>query len=125
MSFLRSRARSFGYAFAGFKTLVTTQPNARIHLVATVLVTFFGALCRLCSLEWAMIALAVGIVWAAEALNTAVEFLADEVNLERRPRIKAAKDVAAFGVLAASTAAAGIGVWVFLPHLRCFFLPNS
>ena len=53
----------------------------------------------------------------AEALNTAVEFLADEVTLERRERIGQAKDVAAFGVLVAAVGAAAVGVLVFAPRL--------
>jgi diacylglycerol kinase len=50
-------------------------------------------------------------------MNTAVELLADEVSLEQRPGIGKAKDVAAFGVLAAAVAAALIGMFVFVPHL--------
>ena len=61
--------------------------------------------------------LAIGLVWAMEALNTAIELLADEVSLEQRARIGRAKDVAAFAVLAAALAAVAIGLLVFWPHL--------
>ena len=57
------------------------------------------------------------MVWAMEAMNTALELLADEISLEQRPRIGRAKDVAAFGVLAAAIVAVLIGLFVFLPHL--------
>lgn len=57
------------------------------------------------------------LVWMAEALNTAIEFLADEVSQEWRARIGQAKDVAAFGVLVSALAAATIGLLVFVPHL--------
>ena len=50
-------------------------------------------------------------------MNTAVELLADEVTLEQRERIGQAKDVAAFGVLAAAVAAAAVGLLVFAPRL--------
>jgi len=118
MSILRSRLDSFRYAFAGFKTLVSTQPNARIHLVATLVVAIFGIALGISRVEWALVLLAIAMVWMAEALNTSIEFLADEVSLERRPRIKVAKDVAAFGVLACALASATIGLIVFLTHLR-------
>jgi diacylglycerol kinase (ATP) len=49
-----------------------------------------------------VVALCIGLVWAAEALNTAIEFLADEVTLERRERIGNAKDASAGAVLVAS-----------------------
>lgn len=114
---LQARARSFRFAFAGGRVLLTTQHNAWIHAAATVLVVIGGLTTRLAPLEWALLALAMGLVWAMEAMNTAVELLADEVSLEQRPGIGKAKDVAAFGVLAAAVAAALIGMFVFVPHL--------
>lgn len=114
---LQARARSFRFAFAGGRVLLTTQHNAWMHAAATVLVVIGGLATRLAPLEWALLALAMGLVWALEAMNTAVELLADEVSLEQRPGIGKAKDVAAFGVLAAAVAAALIGMFVFVPHL--------
>ncbi len=114
---LQARARSFRFAFAGGRVLLTTQHNAWMHAAATVLVVIGGLATRLAPLEWALLALAMGLVWALEAMNTAVELLADEVSLEQRPGIGKAKDVAAFGVLAAAVAAALIGMFVFIPHL--------
>jgi len=111
------RLRSFRHAFRGAATLLKTQPNTRIHLVATLAVAGAGGYWRVSAIEWALLAGAAGMVWVAEALNTALEFLADEVSLERRERIKRAKDVAAFGVLAASAAAVVIGFAVFGPRI--------
>ena len=113
----RARVRSCRYALAGFRVLLASQHNARIHAAATVAVASAGLVCRLHALEWALLALAVGLVWAMEAINTAIELLADEVTLERRPRIGQAKDVAACGVLLAALAAVAVGLSVFLPHL--------
>jgi diacylglycerol kinase (ATP) len=53
-----------------------------------------------------------------EALNTALELLADEVSLERRERIGKAKDVAAGGVLIAAMVSVGVAALVFWNHLR-------
>ena len=97
--------------------MLRTQPNARIHLLGTVLVAAAGIGWRVLPVEWALLAAACGLVWAAEALNTAVEFLADEVSGERREGIRRAKDVAAFAVLVAAFAAVGIGVAVFGPRI--------
>ena len=58
-----------------------------------------------------------GWVWTAEALNTAVEFLADEVSLEDRELIGHAKDTGAAAVLLASITSAIVGLIVFVPHL--------
>ena len=113
---LRARGRSFVFALAGGRVLLG-QHNAWIHAAATLLVVVFGLVCRVSRLEWVALALAIGLVWAMEALNTAIELLADEASLEQRARIGRTKDVAAFAVLAAALAAVAIGLLVFWPHL--------
>ena len=114
---LRARGRSSVFALAGGRVLLRGQHNAWIHAAATLLVVVLGLACRVSRLEWVALALAIGLVWAMEALNTAIELLADEVSLEQRARIGRAKDVAAFAVLAAALAAVAIGLLVFWPHL--------
>lgn len=113
---LRARQQSFVFALAGGRVLLA-QHNAWIHAAATLLVVVFGLVCRVSRLEWVALALAIGLVWAMEALNTAIELLADEVSLEQRERLGRAKDVAAFAVLAAALAAVAVGLLVFWPHL--------
>lgn len=114
---LRERWQSFVYAWQGGLTLWRTQPNARLHLVATAVVVAASAWFRISAAEWLAVAGAIALVWITEALNTALEFLADEVTRERRAGIGRAKDVAAFAVLAASAAAVAVGGVVFLPRL--------
>ncbi len=113
---VRKRLNSFRYAFAGLSTLISSQPNARIHLAATILVIAFAILLNIALWEWAILALAAGMVWTAEALNTALEFLADRVAPEKHELVRKAKDTAAGGVLAAAVAAAAAGLLIFVPH---------
>jgi diacylglycerol kinase len=117
--YLSARVRSFGYAIRGIGTLIATQPHARLHLLATIAVIGAGVYLHLRRWEWVAILLCIGMVWMAEALNTAIEFLADEVTLERRERIRHAKDIAASGVLVValiSVAVAGMVFWNHLAH---------
>jgi len=114
---VRRRLQSVVFAFQGAKALLTSQHNAWIHTCATIAVVVGGAICRVSRQEWALLVFAIALVWMAEALNTAIEFLADEVSMERRDRIGKAKDVGAFGVLVAAIAAFVIGAIVFLPHI--------
>ncbi len=109
---LRSRLQAFRFAFEGVAYLLRTQPNARIHLAATVAVVALAAWLRLPAAEWALLALTIGLVWAAEAFNTAVEAVVDLAAPEHHALAKAAKDVAAAGVLLAAMAAAVVGVLV-------------
>jgi diacylglycerol kinase len=115
--YLTARVRSFGYAIKGVMTLLGTQPHARLHLLATIIVVAAGWTVHLRRWEWVAILLCIGMVWMAEALNTAIEFLADEVTLDRRERIGKAKDVAAGGVLITAMVSVVVAAMVFLNHL--------
>jgi len=117
---VRSRISSFRHAFRGLATLLRTQHNAWIHLAATVAVIVVGVVLGIGRTDWLAVVVAVGLVWTAEALNTAVEFLADEVSLDRRELIGQAKDVAAAGVLVASISAAVVGIVVFVPYFQLY-----
>jgi diacylglycerol kinase len=114
---LRRRLRSFAHAARGWRTLLTTQANARIHAVATVLVVAAGLSLRVDAGDWCWLIAAITAVWAAEAFNTALEFLADEVSLEHRERMGRAKDLAAAAVLGTAIGALVIGALVFVPYL--------
>ncbi len=117
-SFIKARIQSFGYAIAGVGTLIREQQNAWIHLLLTVIVVIFGLWFSIAATEWALITVAIVLVWMAEALNTAVEILCDLVSVEYHPLIKKAKDIAAGAVLVTAVGAAIIGVIVFLPYLQ-------
>lgn len=121
MDYLRGRLRSISFALQGVKWLVHTQPNARIHTVATVLVVFAGWYADVSLLEWALLLGAIGAVWTAEALNTAIEWAIDLISPGHHPLAGKAKDAAAAGVLIASVVSMGIGILVFYPHMSAFF----
>ncbi len=114
--FWRGRWKSFACAGRGVVLLLRTQVNARIHLLATVIVIAAGFAFRITRGEWCMLAFAIGIVWAAEAANTALELLADRITREHDEPIRRAKDVAAAGVLTAALTAAVIGILILGPH---------
>jgi diacylglycerol kinase (ATP) len=108
---------SFSHAFWGFIDLLRSQHNARIHLLATILVIALASWLKLDRTDWIALLVAIALVWVTEALNTALEYLADAAVPEHHPLIGKAKDVAASAVLIASLVAAVIGLLVFLPAL--------
>lgn len=69
--------------------MLKTQQNAWIHVGATVAVCAAGMFFGLSSADWCWIVLAIMAVWAAEALNTAFEFLADVASPEFHDRCQA------------------------------------
>ncbi len=112
------RVKSLVYAFHGIGTLVKTQHNAWAHLLATVSVVSSAFVFEISGYEWSLIITAIALVWLAEALNTAIEFLADTITKDHHPLIKKAKDVAAGGVLIGATGAALIGIIIFWPYFE-------
>ena len=112
------RLRSFVYAFRGIALLLLTQPNARIHFLATTAVILAGLYYKVNTTEWIFLVVAIAIVWIAEALNTALEFLTDLISPGHHVLAGRAKDVAAAAVLLAAIAAAVIGALIFIPYLK-------
>jgi len=117
VGYLAQRWRSMGFAWQGLKFLLGTQPNARIHALATVAVVLGGVYFQVTRLEWLALVAAIAWVWVAEALNTGLECVVDLVSPQQHPKAAHAKDVAAAGVLLASVAAVVVGVIVFGPKL--------
>lgn len=110
-------ARSFGFAAAGILHILRSQPNARFHLAATLAVVGLAVWTRVTRLEWLALVLASGLVWTAEALNTALEAVVDLASPQVHPLAKTAKDVAAGAVLLAAVAALAVAGLVFIPAL--------
>jgi diacylglycerol kinase (ATP) len=117
------RVRSFRHAIVGIARMIRCQRNAWIHAGATLIVFVAALFFRVTAADWCWIILAISIVWTAEALNTAFEFLADAASPEFHPLIRDAKDVAAGAVLITAIAAAVIGAVIFWPHVAKLFSP--
>ncbi|MEP5766438.1 MAG: diacylglycerol kinase family protein [Halieaceae bacterium] len=114
---ITARLASFRHALRGLLTLLREQHNSRIHLLATVLVLALALVLEVSRLDWVVLLVAIALVWLAEALNTALEYVCDAVMPDAHPLIGKAKDVAAAGVLVCAVVAAALGLLVFLPYL--------
>ena len=114
---IKARIASFGYAFKGIWVMIKTQPHARFHLMATLGVTLAGFAFQLPPIEWGLVLLAMAVVWVAEGMNTAIEFIVDLVSPDYHELAGRAKDVAAGAVLIGAIFAALIAAIIFLPRL--------
>lgn len=119
-AFLR-RLESFRFAGRGLITMLRTEPNARIHAFLALASLVAGAYFEIGRGEWLAVVLAIGLVFGAEAVNTAFEALCDVASPGRHPQVERAKDVAAGGVLAAALSALAVAVIVFGPRLLRLF----
>ncbi|MCD8825965.1 diacylglycerol kinase family protein [Staphylococcus gallinarum] len=109
--------KRFKYAFQGMMILFKKDSKFFMHVLVGIVTIICGWFFQISTLDWLMIVIAIGLVLAFEAINTAVEYVVDLVTTEYDPLAKHAKDVAAFSVMLASIVALVIGLVVFLPYL--------
>ncbi len=104
-------------AVQGARVMFREEHNARIHFAATIVVVTAAVLLGAQRTDWLVLVVVISIVWITEALNTAIENLADKISPEHDPLIGKAKDVACLAVAIASVSAVICGLLVFVPLL--------
>jgi diacylglycerol kinase len=108
---------AFAAAWSGIRYALKTQRSMRVHAVATVCVVAMGYWLDVPTVEWCLLAMAIGLVGTAELLNTAIEVVVNRLCPERNRDAGLAKDLAAGAVLVISAASAFVGVLIFGPRL--------
>ncbi|MCB0802248.1 MAG: diacylglycerol kinase family protein, partial [Flavobacteriales bacterium] len=98
----KKRLKSFSHAINGLVILIKVEPNARIHLLAAIVVILLAYILKISINEWALIVISIGFVFCAELVNTSIENLSDLVTKEYNPFIKKVKDLGAAAVLVAA-----------------------
>lgn len=118
---MKSRLRSFSFAFHGLASLLKNEHNSRIHLIAAILAVATGFLLKIDIHEWIALIIVLGVVFITELLNSALESLADRVDPELNDFIRKAKDYSAAAVLISAIIALVVGCLLFIPKLLSFF----
>ncbi len=113
----KSRLASFRYAIGGLWYMLRTQRNAWIHAAATACVMALGLWLSLSRIEWAILALTIGLVWMAEFTNTALEAVVDLASPDIHSLAKVGKDVGAAAVLVAAFTSVIVGLLILGPAL--------
>ena len=114
---LRSRLSSFGFAFSGLFAFFRQEPNAWIHLIATLTVFMAAGYFNLSLHEIIALIIVTGFVWVAEIFNTAIEKIMDFISTEKNIGIKFIKDLSACAVLLSAITAMVTGAIIFIPKL--------
>jgi diacylglycerol kinase len=108
---------SFSYAFNGLRMVFQSQQNIRIHLLVACVVLIAGFFAGLTAVEWCIIVILIFLVFAMEAMNTAIEKLVDFVSPEFHRQAGAVKDISAAAVLLTAVGAIIAGLIIFLPRI--------
>jgi diacylglycerol kinase len=116
--FFKSRIKAFGYAFSGWWYVIRTQRNAWIHMVVSIAVILMSFILHIPASSWALILLAIAMVWIAEFVNTALEAVVDLAsNHQQHELARLGKDVGAAAVLIAAISSVIIGLLILGPPL--------
>jgi diacylglycerol kinase (ATP) len=115
--FFVSRFIAFGHAFRGWYHVLQTQHNAWIHSAVATVVIVLGLWLGLPPRDWAVLVLAIAMVFTAEFINTAIEAVVDLASPMHHPLAKVGKDVGAAAVLVAALSAILIGLLILGPPL--------
>ena len=116
------KAQGFGNTFKnarkGFRLVMKSEMNIRIHAVIAVFVTILAYILEFSAVEYCILFLAIAVVIVAEMLTTAIEFALDSIYHNKYSRmVGMAKDISAGAVMFASVISVIIGVILFGKHL--------
>ncbi len=114
---LISRIKSSNHAWRGLGILSKTDPSVWIGLICIFLAVYLGIILKMDTTEWAVIILTGGLVFVAEAFNTAIEIDIDLTSPNYHPYARDTKDMAAGAVSLTLIIAGLIGIVLYLPKI--------
>jgi len=123
--FHKKRIISLKHAFAGLAYVFRTQKNTRVYVIFSVLVILIAYVLKVTWVEWLLLLTMIGLVWAAECINTAIEAGIDLITDKYHPLAKVAKDTSAAGVLTLALTAALIGLIIFGKYIFLLVFPGG
>ncbi len=94
------------------------HPSITIQWLLAACAMVAGIVLHLEIMEWVAVIICMGMVLAAEILNTCIEKLCDVYTREKREEIRIIKDLAASGVLAASLASFVAAILILIRHIQ-------
>lgn len=112
------KSQGFGNTFRnarkGFRLVVKSERNLRVHLVVASLVIAMGFVFQFTALEFCIALIAIANVIVAEMLNTAIEFALDSIYHNKYSKmVGMAKDISAGAVMFATVISSIIGFILF------------
>lgn len=106
----RNFQKRLNFALQGLRVAWRSEKSLRTQVWIGSAAVLFLLILQPALFWWAIVALTIALVLAAELFNTALEHLADHLHPDEHPRIKIVKDCAAAGVLVLSLSAVVIGL---------------
>ncbi|MCH3882734.1 MULTISPECIES: diacylglycerol kinase family protein [Tenacibaculum] len=115
--FVRGRLRSMKFALRGMWLLLTTEDSIKAQSFFALIAIIAGFYFNISSIEWMIQLLVIGLVLVAEAVNTAVEKVADFIHPDYHKKIGFIKDIAAGAPAIAALVSLAIAAIIYLPKI--------
>ena len=107
-------SNTFKNARKGFRLVVKSERNLRVHLIVASLVIAMGFVFQFTGVEFCIALIAIANVIVAEMVNTAIEFALDSIYHNKYSKmVGMAKDISAGAVMFATFISAIIGFILF------------
>ncbi|MGG8497864.1 diacylglycerol kinase family protein [Tenacibaculum sp. TC6] len=119
--FFKGRLRSVKFALKGMWLLLTTEDSIKVQSSIALLVTLMGFYFSISITEWMIQFLVIGLVLVAEALNTAIEKVADFIHPDYHEKIGFIKDIAAGAPAFAAFFSLIIAGIIYIPKIIAIF----
>ena len=105
---------TFKNARKGFRLVLKSEINLRIHVVIALIVTLFALYLNFSPVELCLLLFVIGLVIVSEMLNTAIEFTLDSIFHNKYSKmVGMAKDISAGAVMFASFISVLVGIILF------------
>lgn len=108
---------SFKYAFRGIRAVISSERNAKVHILFAILAVILSVVLKVGLLEFLFVFIAVLLVFLSEIVNTAIEKTLDLISQENNHIVQLTKDMMAGAVLLSALGAVVVAVVVFGPHI--------
>lgn len=108
---------SFKYALRGIKEVVSSERNAKVHILFAILAIGLALLLKISLVEFLFVFFAILLVFFSEIINTALEKTLDLISQENNHMVQLTKDMMAGAVLVTAAGAVVVAIAVFGPHL--------
>ncbi|MGV6829479.1 MAG: diacylglycerol kinase [Flavobacteriales bacterium] len=114
-NFFTKRIKGIGYASKGAWMLIKKEASIQVQTAIAILVTLTGFYFKINTTEWILQTLTIALVISVEALNSAIEEIADFIHPNYHQKIGLIKDIAAGAVFFTAIAAIIIACIIYIP----------
>lgn len=119
--FFKGRIKSLKFALRGIWILITSEDSIKVQVFFASLATIMGFYFQISLIEWALQFIIIGLVLIAEAVNTAIEEVADFIHPDYHEKIGLIKDIAAGAPGFAAFISLIVAGFIYAPKITSLF----